>query len=147
AAVVDPANKHDDLNEDDLDPDLVSQIAARFGSLYVAPDGKLRYFGTASNAHLFGHSKGTGMGGDARSVRLEGQRLLRSAGLDRTIDPSFEQQLLEKFFTCHNSVHYIIDEAAYWLARRQVDNSGEYQSEVLTNAMFVQTTRGLLQPI
>ena len=51
AANVTFAGTTEGFHDDEVDQELVGQIAARFGSLHVAPDGKLRYFGTPTNVH------------------------------------------------------------------------------------------------
>ena len=38
--------------EDESDADLITQLSTRFGSLHLAPDGQLRFFGAAANVHL-----------------------------------------------------------------------------------------------
>ena len=127
-------------SEDEVDQELVTQIAARFGSLHVGPDGQLRYFGTPTNAHLFNSSKHPGPYTTLRSTRVDGARLLRNADLDQAIDPEVEAHLIELYFTWHNSCHPVIDKSMYWTIREQAtegtEDSGFY-SEVLTNAMQV----------
>lgn len=126
--------------EDEVDQDLIAQISARFGSLHMAADGQLRYFGTPTNAHLFNSSKNSGPYASQRSMRVDGARLLRNADLDRVIDQSVEQHLIELYFTWHNSCHPVIDKSMYWTAREQANegaaNKGFF-SDVLTNAMQV----------
>lgn len=127
--------------EDEENQDIINQIAARFGSLQLAPDGKLRYFGTPANFHLFGNN-GRSTGGSAsmqpRSTRFEGQRLLRSLELDLDVDLALEDHLIQMYFAWHNSCHPVVDNGAFWLARRQqtgvAEEAGLY-SDVLVNAM------------
>lgn len=129
----------DNNHDDEVDPELIGQVAARFGSLHVAPDGKLRYFGTPSNTHLFGSSY-SGPYSSPRSVRIDGAHLLRNADLDRQIDPELETHLIELFFSWHNSCNPVVGKSMYWSAREQAHEGiedGGYYSEVLTNAMFV----------
>ena len=125
-------------SDDEVDQELVAQIAARFGSLHIAPDGQLRYFGTPTNAHLFTSSKPSGPYTNPRSMRVDGARLLRNAELDQTVDQDIERHLIELYFTWHNSCHPVVDKSLYWTVRQQGsegnENSGFY-SEVLTNAM------------
>ena len=125
-------------NDDEADQELVGQIAARFGSLHVAPDGKLRYFGTPTNLHLFSSNKYNAQISNPRSMKVDGARLLRNADLEQNIDTEVESHLIELYFSWHNSCHPVIDKSMYWNMRKQSNNSFENNgcySEVLTNAM------------
>ncbi|KAI7628441.1 hypothetical protein KC319_g17179, partial [Hortaea werneckii] len=95
--------------EDEENQDIVNQIAARFGSLQLAPDGKLRYLGTPANFHLFGTGRSVAATTNARSQRLEGKRLLHRLELDQAIDPSLENHLIKIYFAWHNASHAVID--------------------------------------
>ncbi|KAI7481085.1 hypothetical protein KC351_g6590 [Hortaea werneckii] len=124
--------------EDEENQDIVNQIAARFGSLQLAPDGKLRYLGTPANFHLFGTDRSVAATTNARSQRLEGKRLLHRLELDQAVDPSLENHLIKIYFAWHNASHAVIDESTFWLARQQQTEIAEVAgiySEVLVNAM------------
>ncbi|RMY05055.1 hypothetical protein D0867_10142 [Hortaea werneckii] len=124
--------------EDEENQDIVNQIAERFGSLQLAPDGKLRYLGTPANFHLFGNGRSPAATTNARSLRLEGRRLLQNLELDQAIDPSLENHLIKIYFAWHNASHAVIDESTFWLARQQQTEIAEVAgiySEVLVNAM------------
>ncbi|KAI7498850.1 hypothetical protein KC357_g256 [Hortaea werneckii] len=124
--------------EDEENQDIVNQIAARFGSLQLAPDGKLRYLGTPANFHLFGNGRSVAGTTNARSQRLEGKRLLHNLELDQVVDPSLENHLIKIYFAWHNASHAVIDESTFWLARQQQTEIAEVAgifSEVLVNAM------------
>ncbi|KAI6910048.1 hypothetical protein KC316_g3010 [Hortaea werneckii] len=124
--------------EDEENQDIINQIAARFGSLQLAPDGKLRYLGTPANFHLFGNGRSPAATTNARSLRLEGRRLLQSLELDQAIDPSLENHLIKIYFAWHNASHAVIDESTFWLARQQQTEIAEVAgiySEVLVNAI------------
>lgn len=130
----------DSQHDDDADPEIVNQIAARFGSLQLAPDGKLRYFGTPANAHVLNSNRLWAPSSVQRSLKSDGPRLLRSAELDLDVGQEFEEHLTKIFFSWHNSCHPVVDEAMYWSAKRQRDdNDGDsgFCSEVLTSAMHV----------
>ncbi|KAK3703945.1 hypothetical protein LTR37_014163 [Vermiconidia calcicola] len=128
----------DTQNEDDAHPDIVSQIAARFGSLQIAPDGKLRYFGTPANAHLLHNNRMWSNSSTQRSLQLDGTRLLRGAELDLDVDPTFEEHLIKTYFSWHNSCHPVVDEAMYWSSKNNSEENNDgngFSSPVLTNAM------------
>lgn len=130
------AEGRSDGEEDD--PEHVGQIAARFGSLQMAPDGKLRYFGTSTNTHLWGNSRQAKPYSDPRSVSLDGKSLLQNADLDVTVPSDLEDHLLRLYFLRHNPCHPILDEKLFWpryLQCRQRNEHDDLYSEVLTNAM------------
>ena len=136
-----PNNSHDDSQQhDDADPDIVNQIAARFGSLQLAPDGKLRYFGTPANAHVLNSNRLWTPSTAQRTLKSDGARLLRSAELDLEVEKEFEEHLTKVFFSWHNSCHPVVDEAMYWSSKNQRGDNEEssgFSSEVLTNAMYL----------
>jgi hypothetical protein len=135
------APNHDDSQQhDDADPDIVNQIAARFGSLQLAPDGKLRYFGTPANAHVLNSNRLWTPSTAQRTLKSDGARLLRSAELDLEVEKDFEEHLTKVFFSWHNSCHPVVDEAMYWSSKNQrgdTEESSGFASEVLTNAMYL----------
>lgn len=131
-------NGEDSQPYDDADPEIVNQIAARFGSLQLAPDGKLRYFGTPANAHVLNSNRPWVPSTAQRSLKFDGLRLLRSAELDLEIGRDFEEHLTNVFFSWHNSCHPVVDEDMYRSAKNGRDGSDEnsgFCSEVLTSAM------------
>ena len=139
ATVVPNINHDDSQQHDDADPDIVNQIAARFGSLQVAPDGKLRYFGTPANAHVLNNNR-LWTPTTQRTLKSDGARLLRSAELDLEVEKEFEEHLTKVFFSWHNSCHPVVDEAMYWSSKNQRgdnEKSSGFSSEVLTNAMYL----------
>lgn len=131
-------NGSDMSPEDEEESDLVKQLSERLGSLRLAPDGKLRYFGTASNVHLLDSKRYRDELSNIRSTRHNGKRLLKNAEVDQFVEPAFEDHLLELFFTWHNSCYPIVDKDMYYAARKawlNGDDHNSYYSEVLTNAM------------
>lgn len=132
-----PANQSAGSGEDDeVDEELVGQIAARFGSLHVAPDGKLRYFGTPANLHLFNGGKGPYS--SPHATKVDAEQLLRNADLETDIPPDIEQHLLELYFAWHNACNPVVDESMFWALHEQAGNqpdSSGYYSDVLRYAM------------
>lgn len=138
---VPPNHSSDESQQhDDADPDIVNQIAARFGSLQLAPDGKLRYFGTPANAHVLNRNRLWTPSTVQRTLKSDGARLLRNAELDLEVEREFEEHLTRVFFSWHNPCHPVVDEAMYWSSRNQRgdnEESRDFSSEVLTNAMYI----------
>ncbi|KAG9568016.1 hypothetical protein KCU79_g2633, partial [Aureobasidium melanogenum] len=119
--------------------ELVNQLSARLGSLRLAPDGKLRYFGTASNLHLIDNQSKSGENFMLHTPsRINVQRLLEVADLSQTVDVQLEDHLLRLFFTWHNPSSYIVDEEVFYMARQSWFNTGvqnSYYNDVLKDAM------------
>lgn len=139
-ATTDNGGHTSNQDDDEADPDIVNLVAARFGSLQLAPDGRLRYFGTPANAHVLNSNRNWGMLSIQKSIKQDSARLLRNAELDKHVEPSFEEHLIKTYFSWHNSCHPVVDEAMYWSARKQRGDSEEHSgfcSDVLTNAMYV----------
>lgn len=124
---------------DEENTELVNQLSARLGSLRLAPDGKLRYFGTASNLHLIDNQSRSGENFMLRTPsRVNVQRLLEVADLSQTVDIQLEDHLLRLFFTWHNPSSYIVDEELFYMARQGWFNNGvqnSYYNDVLKDAM------------
>ncbi|KAI5195077.1 hypothetical protein E4T39_08358 [Aureobasidium subglaciale] len=124
---------------DEENAELVNQLSARLGSLRLAPDGKLRYFGTASNLHLIENQNRSSENLMLRAPsRVNIQRLLEVADLSQTVDLQLEEHLLRLFFTWHNPSSYIVDEEVFYMARQSWFNTGvqnSYYNDVLKDAM------------
>lgn len=124
---------------DEENTELVNQLSARLGSLRLAPDGKLRYFGTASNLHLIDNQNKSGENFMLHTPsRVNIQRLLEVADLSQEVDIQLEDHLLRLFFTWHNPSSYIVDEEVFYMARQSWFNTGvqnSYYNDVLKDAM------------
>ncbi|THZ80470.1 hypothetical protein D6C84_07410 [Aureobasidium pullulans] len=124
---------------DEENTELVNQLSARLGSLRLAPDGKLRYFGTASNLHLIDNQNKSGENFMLHTPsRVNIQRLLEVADLSQAVDMQLEDHLLRLFFTWHNPSSYIVDEEVFYMARQSWFNTGvqnSYYNDVLKDAM------------
>ena len=124
-------------SDDEADAELINDLSARMGSLRVAPDGRLRYYGTATNLHLLDHPAQEDIT-EIRNVRQDGKQILDAAGVGREVDPSFEQHLIDLYFTWHDPCFHIVDREMYESAKKSwKDEENDYYSEVLTNAMSV----------
>lgn len=128
----------DSDGDDEVNPELIGQIAARVGALHLAPDGKLRYFGTPANTYLFHGSGPSAAHSKPRSLKWEGKRLLRNADLDQAIDDDLEEHFLGLFFSWYNPCHAVVDGPMFSTARkrwREVEENDGFYSDVLLNAM------------
>lgn len=127
----------EETEEDEVDQNLVNEISTRAGALQLAPDGKLRYFGSPSNVHLLSNTE-PGPYSKPRSLAAEGVQALRAANLDQAIESNIEKHLLNLFFSWYNSCHPVLERSFYWAKREkseQDEDSDGFYSTVLTNAM------------
>jgi hypothetical protein len=124
---------------DEENAELVDQLSARLGSLRLAPDGKLRYFGTSSNLHLMDNQTRSSENFMLRTPsRVNVQRLLEVADLSQVVDVQLEAHLLRLFFTWHNPSSYVIDEEVFYMARQSWFSTGvqnSYYNDVLKDSM------------
>jgi hypothetical protein len=124
---------------DEENAELVDQLSARLGSLRLAPDGKLRYFGTSSNLHLMDNqTKSSENFMLSTPSRVNVQRLLEVADLSQVVDVQLEAHLLRLFFTWHNPSSYVVDEEVFYMARQSWFNTGvqnSYYNDVLKDSM------------
>ncbi|KAL4933744.1 transcription factor domain-containing protein [Aspergillus undulatus] len=129
----------DSGEEDEAEKDVIEQISHRIGTLKIAGDGHLRFFGATSNLNLVDVSATQQrQRPDARTVRHDGQDILNHLRVGQLVDQTLEDHLLELYFTWQNCSTYVVDKEMYYTARRnwreEFDDTPFY-SEVLTNAM------------
>jgi hypothetical protein len=123
---------------EEVGEDVVDQLSTRLGSLQVAEDGQLRLFGATSNLHIVHSGPESLSRPKLRSVRVHGPAVLARAGLDRNVDPTLEDHLIELYFAWEDPSIHVIDKETYMIERqrwRDGINGSAFYSEVLTNAM------------
>ncbi|RDW91790.1 hypothetical protein BP5796_01184 [Coleophoma crateriformis] len=111
-------------SDDEGEEGIIPSLAARFGSLRRAQDGRLRYYGSASNRHFlknFGPHENQVDFCDAQEAAAA---TLENAQLDQEVPPSLETHLVELFFTWHNPCHSTVDRSMFEAARAH-DNDGQ----------------------
>ncbi|EED23338.1 fungal specific transcription factor, putative [Talaromyces stipitatus ATCC 10500] len=138
------AQQHDDDSAsdsgDEAEREVIEQLSSRIGTLKLAGDGHLRFYGPTSNLTLVDVASTSKQipGPDVRSVRHDGQELLNHLRIGQQVEPSLEDHLIELYFTWQNPSLYIVDREMFTLARAkwrdELDDTPFY-SEVLTNAM------------
>ncbi|EKG19267.1 Transcription factor fungi [Macrophomina phaseolina MS6] len=122
--------------DDESEDELIKQISTRMGSLQLAPDGHLRYYGATSN--ILCDFPDTDHHQTRRSVRKEGRDVLEAANLDKSVDPAIEEHLINLYFAWQDPFFHVVDEKMYRIGRdewRLQSKDVGYYSEVLTNAM------------
>lgn len=128
-------------DEDEAEKDVIDQISHRIGTLKIAGDGHLRFYGATSNLNLVDVSATQQrQRPDARTVRHDGQDILNHLRVGQPVDQELEDHLVELYFTWQNTSTYVVDKEMYMIARtkwREEYDDTPFYSEVLTNAMYV----------
>ncbi|GAB1202996.1 hypothetical protein APSETT445_001621 [Aspergillus pseudonomiae] len=129
----------DSGDEDEAEKDVIEQISNRIGTLKIAGDGHLRFYGATSNLNLVDVSATQQrQRPDARTVRHDGQDILNHLRVGQPVDQALEDHLVELYFTWQNTSTYVVDRDMYMIARSKWRNEYDdtpFYSEVLTNAM------------
>lgn len=123
-------------SDDEGEEGIISYLAARFGSLRRAPDGRLRYYGTASNHHFlknFGqHENQIGI----QDVQEVASAALENARLGQEVPSSLEIHLIELFFVWHNPCHSTVDRSMFETVRAHgSDGQSDFCSQSLIATM------------
>jgi hypothetical protein len=130
--------------EDEAENDVIEQLSYRIGTLKIAGDGHLRFYGATSNLNLVDVSATQQrQRPDARTVRHDGQDILNHLRVGQPVDQALEDHLVELYFTWQNPSTYVVDKDMYMTARSKWRNEFDdtpFYSEVLTNAMLVYPT-------
>ena len=131
-------------DEDEAEKDVIDQISHRIGTLKIAGDGHLRFYGATSNMNLVDVSATQQrQRPDARTVRHDGQDILNHLRVGQPVDQELEDHLVELYFTWQNPTTYVVDKDMYMTARSKWRNEYDdtpFYSEVLTNAMYANMT-------
>ncbi|KAJ6123124.1 hypothetical protein N7512_005589 [Penicillium capsulatum] len=125
--------------ENEAESDVIEQLSHRIGTLKIAGDGHLRFYGATSNLNLVDVSATQQrQRPDARTVRYDGQDILNHLRVGQPVDQALEDHLVELYFTWQNPSIYVVDKEMYMTARskwRTEFDDTPFYSEVLTNAM------------
>ncbi|KAJ5583307.1 Glyoxalase I [Penicillium sp. DV-2018c] len=132
-------NDSNSEEEDEAENDVIEQLSHRIGTLKIAGDGHLRFYGATSNLNLVDVSATQQrQRPDARTVRHDGQDILNHLRVGQPVDQALEDHLVELYFTWQNPSTYVVDKEMYMTARSKWRNELDdtpFYSEVLTNAM------------
>ncbi|KAJ5721620.1 uncharacterized protein N7483_009554 [Penicillium malachiteum] len=137
-----PVDQHQDSDseeENEAENDVIEQLSHRIGTLKIAGDGHLRFYGATSNLNLVDVcATQQRQRPDARTVRHDGQDILNHLRVGQPVDQALEDHLVELYFTWQNPSIYVVDKEMYMTARSKWRNEYDdtpFYSEVLTNAM------------
>lgn len=137
----DTDNDSESGEEDEAENDVIEQLSHRIGTLKIAGDGHLRFYGATSNLNLVDVSATQQrQRPDARTVRHDGQDILNHLRVGQPVDQALEDHLVELYFTWQNPSTYVVDKEMFMTARSRWRNDLDdtpFYSEVLTNAMYV----------
>ncbi|KAH7068282.1 fungal-specific transcription factor domain-containing protein [Paraphoma chrysanthemicola] len=117
---------------------LVDQLTGNLGSLRLAEDGQLRFYGATSNLHLL--VSGTRETTNAKTTvdQHEIQATLDAAGVGHFVDSELEEHLIKLYFCWEDPSIHLVQEDVFYRERRKC-KSGDYMSklysEVLVNSM------------
>ena len=116
---------------------LTARLASRSGKFQLAEDDHLRFFGPASNLHLF-HSGPFSLHQPLiRTVRIHGEAAISRANLQWASDPEYEEHLIDLFFAWDNPVLNAADRTAFMLGKSSYNSGKEpsWYSPTLENSM------------
>jgi hypothetical protein len=119
-----------------VDP-VVEQLSRRMGSLQVAEDGQLRYFGATSNLHILHNGPSSLSGPSIRRV-YDAQAVLDKSGVGAHVTEELEDHLIKLYFAWEDPSLHIAREEIYFQERAKWKigiRGSPFYSEVLTNAM------------
>ncbi|KAB5531369.1 fungal-specific transcription factor domain-containing protein [Coniochaeta sp. 2T2.1] len=125
-----------DVSDDE--GDITHFLAARMGSLRIAEDGQLRYYGPTSNLHVHPDGFHSLQRSSIRHVATEGGAVLRQLGLDHEVRLDLEVHLARIYFSWEDPAIHVVDEATYFAEKQRWvsgDKSSPYYSETLNNAI------------
>lgn len=125
----------DDPNDDD---EITNLLSARMGTLRIAEDGQLRYYGPTSNLHVHHSGFQSLSRSTIRHVVTEGNGVLRQLGLDRKVSSALELHLARLYFSWEDPAIHVVDEETFFMEKQKWtsgDTSSPYYSETLNNAM------------
>ncbi|RVX74851.1 hypothetical protein B0A52_01128 [Exophiala mesophila] len=117
---------------------LMDQLSGRIGSLQIAEDGQLRFYGATSNLHILHNGPMSLSRSNFRSTCEDGAALLQSGGVGHLVSEELEDHLLQLYLCWEDPSIHVIDEDIFWRERRNckaTNTISSMYSEVLTNAM------------
>jgi hypothetical protein len=119
--------------------EVTNQISDRMGGLLVSKDGQWRFYGATSNLHLARSRSDFGLATKGISQqKSQNEERLRLFGVAQEVDPTLVQQLLDLYFSWHNSSLHIVDHDVFQHGRdlyTRECRSSTFYSEFLVNAM------------
>lgn len=116
----------------------INALSDRMGSLQIAEDGQLRFFGPTSNLHISHVGPFPLFNSNIRLVHWNEALILTAAGVNNHVDEELEDHLTKLYFAWENPNIPLVDERAYYQGKncyRNLNQPNHRYSEVLNNAM------------
>lgn len=138
--VSDSENDNESVRSDNDDQEeVIRQISERLGSLQIAEDGELRFFGATSNLNLLSETMDTvHQMSYNETIRARGEARLIATGLNIHVESTLVSHLVDLYCAWQNSSHRVVEKAMYNEKRARYENGiddSTLYSETLTNAM------------
>lgn len=132
-----PRGHHADERSREASTDIEGILSARMGSLRIAEDGQLRYYGPTSNLNVQSNGVQSLSRSMIRDVASEGRGVLQKLGLDHPVSSSLEDHLAKLYFAWEDPAIHIVDEECFVTEKRRCQEgaTSSYYSETLNNAM------------
>ncbi|KAM5352840.1 hypothetical protein ACJ41O_005562 [Fusarium nematophilum] len=117
--------------------DIEGILSARMGSLRIAEDGQLRYYGPTSNLNVQNNGVQSLSRSMIRDVASEGKGVLQKLGLDHPVSASLEMHLAKLYFAWEDPAIHVVDEESFFQEKGRCleGTSSPYYSETLNNAI------------
>ncbi|EAA60177.1 hypothetical protein AN5082.2 [Aspergillus nidulans FGSC A4] len=126
----------------------LDSLSDRFGSLQLAEDGQMRFFGATSNLHILHVGMFPLNDSKIRSVYGKENDILQRAGLSAHIPEGLEDHLLQLYFCWENPNIPVVDQDVFYAERAKYRATGrltDRYSETLANAMWCAVGAALTQ--
>ena len=131
---------HDTANSGSADvlDDVTRQLSSRLGRLQIAEDGQPRYYGATSNLHILHSGPHSLYQPNIRNVFTHGDAAIVQAGLQWEEDSEYEENLLNLFFSWHNTFQYVCDKEIFSQERKRckAGQTSDLYSPALANAIY-----------
>lgn len=116
----------------------MTPLSDRMGSLQIAEDGQLRFFGPTSNLHISHVGPFPLFNSNIRSIHWNESLILTAAGVNNHVEEELEAHLTKLYFAWENPNIPLVDERTYYRGKdcyRKLNQPNNRYSEVLNNAM------------
>jgi hypothetical protein len=122
----------------DVSSPLVDQLAGNLGSLQIAEDGQLRFYGATSNLHLLVTGARQPGSRIAFPTSEQVQATLNAAGVGHHVEQGLEDHLIKLYFCWEDPSIHVVREDIFYRERTKAKagmGTSRFYSEVLVNSM------------
>lgn len=118
---------------------VTKQLTSRLGRLQITQGGHSRYYGATYNLHILHSGFNSLVQPNIRNVFVHGDAAIIQAGLEWPTDSSYEDHLINLFFSWHNALMHVVDRDIFLEERRRYREriSTDLYSPALENAVYV----------